>query len=121
MTNFNKAPVTPLDYEGPLHISTRGKKLLAGAAIAASLLGVAKGADMIAEHYKNPIEVSTTTDTYTVQPGDTLWDIADDMYPNVSPIDAIHHVSMMDENRPIVSDGLQPGEQLTLPEDMSNR
>lgn len=89
-----------------LHITRRGKKVVAGLAGAAMLVGM--GA-WTAEHASTPTPVGQ----YTVLPGDTLWTIAEELDPNSDPRDIIDDISQLN---PTISAGdLQPGQTISVP------
>ena len=90
-----------------------GKKLLSGALSAGLLIG---GGAVLHETFKAP-EFSEETTTYTAQPGDGLYDAAEQIegIGSIDTRDAIDHIVADPANIDVLSDGLQAGESITIP------
>lgn len=90
-----------------------GKKLLSGALSAGLLIG---GGAVLHEALKAP-EFSEETTTYTVQPGDGLYDAAEQIegIGSIDTRDAVDHIATDPANIDVLSDGLQAGESITIP------
>ena len=64
-----------------------------------------------------PATFSEETTTYTVQPGDGLFSAAAQVegIETIDMRDAVEHIDSDPANIDVLSDGLQPGEQLIIP------
>jgi hypothetical protein len=93
---------------------TGGQKLAAGVVTAAALVG---GALALAESQIGP-EFSETTTEYTVQPGDGIYDAAENIQGigDVDIRDAVQRIRLDPANTDVLKGGLQPGETLVIPE-----
>ena len=101
--------------------SKKRKPSLAGAGIAITAT-VAAGAIVGAgasgiNDATSPTFSEETTD-YTVQPGDGMYDVAEQIggVESVDIRDAVEHINEIPGNVAALQDGLQPGEQIIIPE-----
>lgn len=95
----------------------RKNRILRPLAVVAGL-SVAFGAYKGVEAAVSTPEFSDTTITYNVEQGDGMQTVVSHI-DNINEIDwreAATYVSQMPENQEVLSDGLQPGEQVILPE-----
>jgi len=63
-------------------------------------------------------EFSETTNEYVVQDGDGLYDAAQEIQgiDSIDIRDAVHHIQVDPANVDVLSDGLQPGEVIIIPD-----
>ena len=101
--------------------SKKRKHSLAGAGIA--IAGTVAAASVVTGGVSGIIDATTptfseeTTD-YTVQPGDGMYDVAEQIggVESVDIRDAVEHINEIPGNVAALQDGLQPGEQIIIPE-----
>jgi hypothetical protein len=91
-----------------------GKKVIAGTGIAVSLATGAAAAGAAIGSATTP-EFSEETTTYTVQPGDGLYDAAENIQGSFDMRDAVDHIENLPQNAVTLEDGLQPGETISIP------
>ena len=106
---LNTEPATP-DH------SLRNKLIVTGAAAAASVAAFA-GINAVDSESVSIPTFSEQTTTYTVQDGEGLYDAAESI-PGINSIDvrdAVEHISVDPANIDILKDGLQVGEQISVP------
>lgn len=98
--------------------TSRLKRLGANALVFSLIVGPVAGLVIgIHESNKEP-EFSTSTTTYVVEPGDGLQKAAEQVagYDTVNIKDVESHIGLLPENQDTLADGLQPGDQLVIPE-----
>ncbi len=88
-----------------------------GAVAAALTVAVAAGGVAVTHDALAAPEFSEETTTYTVQPGDGLYDAAEDILgsDSIDTRDAVDYISADPANIDVLKDGLQPGEQIVIP------
>lgn len=94
----------------------RSKKLLKALSVAAVVGTGLAGGKAIFDQYSPPTFSSETT-TYTVNPGDGLLDVAEQIEGLGDSREGVSHITKMPENQEALSDGLQPGETIVIPVD----
>ena len=79
---------------------------------------VVTGAGFAAHEASKGPSFSETTNEYVVQPGDGLYDAAQDIQgiDSIDIRDAVHHIQVDPANVDVLSDGLQPGEIVIIPD-----
>ena len=92
----------------------RRNKGIATGLVATSIVGVGYAAH---EFGQGP-EFSETTNEYVVQDGDGLYDAAQEIQgiDSIDIRDAVHHIQVDPANVDVLSDGLQPGEVIIIPD-----
>lgn len=106
----------PLETTASNETSTQPNKLRkstivlgAGAALVASAAAGAAIGNATAP------EFSEETVTYTVQPGDGLYDAAENIQGSFDMRDAVDYIEELPQNAVTLEDGLQPGETISIP------
>jgi len=95
---------------GPLRITRRGRLLLT--AIVALLLLVALSVGRAGSQAATVSEAGPGLQQTTVQPGDTLWSVAQRIAPDNDPREVIAQIRRIND---LTTSGLQAGQQLLLP------
>jgi hypothetical protein len=83
----------------------KGAAAVAGTALLAGAMNMALAPD----------EFSEETTTYSAEPGDGVWDAAEQIQGSFDMQDAVAHISADPANIDVLKDGLQQGEQLVIP------
>ena len=100
----------------PSPISTRNRIVSTAAGTVIGVGGMT-GIGYTAHEAFEPATFSEETTTYTVQPGDGLFSAAAQVegIETIDMRDAVEHIDSDPANIDVLSDGLQPGEQLIIP------
>lgn len=103
--------------QSPEAIRRRKNRILKPVAVFA-LAGSIFAGYKIAEHAMAAPHFSEMTKSYTVEPGNGLYDAVETIegINSISKADAVDYVEQLPKNKDALEDGLQPGEQLVVPE-----
>ncbi|MGW8481525.1 LysM peptidoglycan-binding domain-containing protein [Microbacterium sp. NPDC055903] len=102
-------PVAPATR---LRLTTRGRAVLLALAAIPLVVGLAIAALSGGSAYAGGETVTTSFETVTVLPGDTLWSIAQEVAPGTDPREVVHALESLN-----ALDGgvLMVGEELAIP------
>jgi len=66
-------------------------------------------------------EFSPTTTTYTIKPGESIYTAAEHIKGDaaISQDSAVNYIEHLPVNHEVLEDGLQPGEQVTIPKSVT--
>ncbi len=97
--------------------SRMSPKAKVGAAV--GIVAAVAAGPAVVDHFNGP-EFSEETTTYTVEPGDGLYDVAEAIngIDRIDVRDAVDHISSDPANIAALKDGLQPGESIVIPTDV---
>lgn len=97
--------------------SPRVKRNRAVAGAVGVSLAAGVGAGIALNEALEEPEFSQETTTYTLEPGDGLWDAAEEIKgaDAIDLRDAVHFIEVDPANTDVLKDGLHPGEQLVIP------
>jgi hypothetical protein len=105
------APTSPVVR---LRITRRGRTVLAGLASVPLVAGVVAVAffGAVADSDSVGVSASQTFDYVTVQAGETLWGLAEEIAPSADPRDVIADIVSLNQ---LPSADVQPGQKLAVP------
>jgi LysM repeat protein len=108
------APTSPVVR---LRITRRGRTVLAGLASVPLVAGVVAVAffganSAVADSDSVGVSASQTFDYVTVQAGETLWGLAEEIAPSADPRDVIADIVSLNQ---LPSADVQPGQKLAVP------
>lgn len=86
--------------------------LLAGFAVMLVAVAAFGAASAGASTESRPSGGEARATTVTVEPGDTLWDIAEQVHPDIDPRRTVHELVEINQ---LSDSGLKPGQQLRVP------
>lgn len=104
--------IRPSSAATRLRLTTRGRRVLLALAAIPLAIGLAFAALSSGSAYAGGEGVSSSFETITVMPGDTLWSIAEDIAPGIDPrevIDSLQQLNLLDGGM------LMVGEELAIP------
>lgn len=107
---------TPVQSQPEVTLNKKGKFVKNAAILSLSAASVA-GVGVVAHDALSPPEFSEEKTTYVVEPGDGLYNAAEEIagIETVRLDDAANHIAVDPANIDVLKDGLQPGEQLSIP------
>lgn len=98
------------------------KSSLTSTVKALALLGLATAGIAVSVYSEKPTQFSEATIPHVVEQGEGINASAFDTNrtdPNIQYIEVVEHIKQMPENEKVLSDGLQAGEIITVPETAS--
>jgi len=97
---------------------TKKKSFNTGLAVGAIATAVLGGAGVAVHAANQGPEFSESTSEYVVQPGDGLYNAAEDItgVDSIDIRDAVQHISVDPANIDVLKDGLQAGETVVIPD-----